>query len=288
MNQISLPDLLVSARRQQTAVGAFNIFNELTARAAVKAAESLGCPVILQTSVSTVRQYGETELISLLKAIQQDARVPVLIHLDHCTDPALAIRCATVGWNSVMIDASHQPLAENIRLTRLVCEAAHSLGVAVEGEIGVISGVEDDIVAHAGVGAGLEETLRYVAETGIDAVAPAIGTAHGVYHGEPVLDYGLVDSFSKRSPCPIVIHGGTGLADEAFQRLIALGATKINVSTAIKQAYLDGMRRYLAEHPDTDNPLKLDGAIEAAIITTVRRHLMLFQAAAMNGKGRSA
>lgn len=279
MKNGNLNGLLISARSRQTAVGAFNIFNELTARATVKAAESLGRPVILQTSVGTVRQYGIPDLIGLLRMIQSEARVPVLIHLDHCTDPDLAIRCAEAGWDSVMIDASHVSLEENIRLTRLVCSQAHALGVQVEGEIGVISGVEEEVAAAHGIGASLEDTLRYVADTGIDAVAPAIGTAHGIYQGTPVLNYGLLADLARHCACPVVIHGGTGLPGEAFQRLVELGAAKINVSTAIKQAYLEALRGFLTEHPEADSPLRLDQAVSAAVIATVRHHLMLFQAA---------
>lgn len=273
-----LVEHLISAREQQIAIGAFNIFNELTARAAIRAAESLNRPVILQTSVSTVRQYGAQALISLLGSLRDKAHVPVMIHLDHCTDPDLAVACAEAGWDSVMIDASHETIDENIRITRQVVSRVHPLGVCVEGEIGVISGVEDDIVAAIGVQAGIEETLHYIEATGIDAVAPAIGTAHGVYSGVPHLNYELVESLGIRSNCPLVIHGGTGLSAEAFRRLVSLGASKINVSTAIKQAYLDAARQYMKSNPEDGNPLKLDQSIEAAVTATVRQHLILFDA----------
>jgi len=278
MKSENLQTLLARAKEQQIAIGAFNIFNELTARAAIRAAESLNRPVILQTSVSTVRQYGAQALIDLLGGLRDKARVPVIIHLDHCTDPALAVECAEAGWDSVMIDASHETIDENIRITRQVVSRVHPLGVCVEGEIGVISGVEDDIVATTGVQAGIEETLRYIEATGIEAVAPAIGTAHGVYSGVPNLNYGLVESLGALSDCPVVIHGGTGLSAEAFRRLVSLGATKINVSTAIKHAYLDAVRNYLKSNPEDGNPLKLDQSIEAAVTATVRQHLLMFDA----------
>jgi fructose-bisphosphate aldolase class II len=273
-----LVEHLISAKEQRIAIGAFNIFNELTARAAIRAAESLNRPVILQTSVSTVRQYGAQALISLLGNLRGKARVPVIIHLDHCTDPELAAECAEAGWNSVMIDASHETIEENIRITREVVMRVRPFDVCVEGEIGVISGVEEDIVATTGVQAGIEETLRYIAETGIDAVAPAIGTAHGVYSGVPNLNFGLVESLGARTDCPVVIHGGTGLSAEAFRRLVSLGAAKINVSTAIKQAYFDAARQYLKSNPEDANPLKLDQSIEAAVTATVRAHLIMFDA----------
>jgi len=278
MKELNLKELLVTAQQNRMAIGAFNIFNELTARAAVKAAQSLNCPIILQTSVSTVKQYGPKGLIQMLKPLKHEAGIPVVIHLAHCTDPELAIRCAEAGWDSVMIDASHEPIEENIRITRLVKDSVRELGVSVEGEIGVISGVENDIVATVAVPAGIEDTLRYAAETGIDALAPAIGTAHGVYHGDPVINFDLVEELKAQTNCPIVIHGGTGLSAETFGRLIELGAAKINVSTAIKQSYLKAARQYLLDHPDADNPLKMDQAIEASVMSTVRKHLIQFGA----------
>lgn len=271
--------MLVRAKQGGYAVGAFNIVNYLTTRSAIRTAEEMESPIILQTSVSTVKQFGVSELADMLEVLRKNARVPVATHLDHCTDPELAKACVDSGWDAVMIDISARPFAENIRVTKEVQEYAHRHGVCVEGELGIIGGVEDNIFADEEHRAGYEESIRYLEETGIDAFAPSIGTAHGLYKKAVELDYDLICKLRDSSEVPVVVHGGTGLADEQFRELVRCGAAKINISTAVKYGYIDGLKEYLAKKPMEYNPLKLDAWAERSVNNVVRRHIELFGSA---------
>ena len=256
----NMKEILEKARKGHYAIPAFNIVNYLTAQAIVDVAEELSSPVILQTSASTAKQFGIYKLSEMLIPIAKRAEVPVVIHLDHCSDTQFIKECIDAGWSSVMIDASTYSLEENIRLTKEVVEYAKDKGVTVEGELGSIVGVEDDIAVEEGKQrlADVDNCRTYLEATNIDAFAPAIGTAHGLYKGEPKLDFHLLEQIKKISLCPLVIHGGTGLASEVFKKLISLGGTKINISTAVKITYCESISEYINEHPNENNPLKLD------------------------------
>lgn len=278
MPLVNARGMLHKAAAEGYAVGAFNIVNELSARAVVRACEELRAPVILQTSPATVQQIGVRGLIGFLKSIADIAAVPVSVHLDHCRDAALCRACMDAGWPSVMIDASHLPLAENIAKTREIVDYAASRNVSVEGELGAIGGVEEEVSvserdAHQ---ASLEDSITFTTRTGIDLFAPAIGTAHGLYHGEPMLNFERFKEIKQAVPQPLVVHGGTGLAPDVFGKLVSLGAAKINISTALKLAYLNGIKRFLAENPDNSNPLRLDGHVENCIKEMAKEHIKIF------------
>ena len=279
MKTRSFAEELRSAKLHTYAVGAFNIFNYLSARAAIRAASALNCPVILQTSSSTVRKFGPAELGTMLRQLAWTAPVNVIVHLDHCQDVDLAKACIDAGWDSVMYDGSRLPLEDNIANCREVVAYAHHRGVQVEGELGRIAGVEDDLVVEdtAASGADLEESLYFVKQSGIDAFAPAIGTAHGVYKGVPKINFNLVRELSEAIDTPIVIHGGTGLSEETFAELIRCGGAKINVSTALKHAYIDGCRDYMAANPDKLDPIDFDQYLNCCIKDVVMDHLTIFR-----------
>jgi len=276
MVSYSFKEMLLKAKKEKYAVGAFNIFNHISAKAALKAAEELNAPIILQTSVSTVKKIGVNELIKMLNTLKEDAKVPVVIHLDHCTEIELAKECIDAGWDSVMIDASAMPINDNVRITSEIKNYAINKNVCVEGELGIIKGVEDEIKSDVEEATNYDDAMNYVSSTDVDAFAPAVGTAHGLYTKEVVLNFDLVNKLNTNSQCPVVIHGGTGLADEDFRKLIECGATKINISTAIKYAYFDGYRNYFEKNPKDRNPLKLDEFVEQNIKDVVKRHLVLF------------
>ena len=269
---------LQDAKAGRYAVGAFNIFNYLSADAVVKAAAELDVPVILQTSVVTVKEFGPEKLGSMLRLIADQAPVNVLIHLDHCQDIELAKACVDAGWDSVMYDGSRLSLEDNIAGCREVVKYAHSKGVDVEGEFGRIVGVEDAVKVSAEDAslAGLEDSIRFVRESGIDAYAPAIGTAHGVYIGTPTINFNLVAELKTAVDAPVVIHGGTGLSEDTFRRLIRNGGAKVNVSTAIKHAYLDTCKAYFTEYPDKLDPVGFDRCLGRAIMDTARAHMEIF------------
>lgn len=277
-NRRSFLEELQEAKGHSYAVGAFNIFNHLSARAVISAAEELGLPVILQTSVVTVREFGTSSLGAMLRQLADEASVNVLIHLDHCQDVELAKACVDAGWDAVMYDGSRLSIEENIAGCREVVEYAHRKGVQVEGELGRIVGVEDAVKVSAEDAslAGLEESIRFVRESGIDAFAPAIGTAHGVYKGTPRINFDLVAQLKDAVSTPVVIHGGTGLYEETFRRLIRSGGAKVNVSTAIKHAYLDTCRDYFKDAPEKPDPIGFDRVLSHAIKTTARNHMVIF------------
>ena len=267
-------NIIKDADEKKIAVGAVNIFNYLTADAAITAAKELGVNLILQTSAGTVEHYGADKLYAMINAARVDAGITVALHLDHCRKIELGKVCVDAGWDSVMMDFSHLPLEENIANTKEVADYAHAKGVAVEGEIGVISGVEEDIEAAEEQKAGYDETIAFIKESDIDAIAPAIGTAHGVYHGVPKLDFELVERLGKGNT-PIVIHGGSGLSAETFIRLIALGGRKVNISTVVKNAYLDIIKE-IVESGEMPGPIPFDTRVKGAVKEVVKRHLAVF------------
>lgn len=265
--------ILKDAQNTGTAVASINILNHATTRAVVAAASRAYRPVIIQPSTGTVKRYGVQELKKMVESVRAYATVPVALHLDHCRDEDLARACILAGWDSVMVDYSALPFAENVAKTRRTADFAHLHGVAVEGEIGVISGVEEDVSADHNRLASLEETVSYIEKSGVDAVAPAIGTAHGVYTGRPVLNFDLVQQLGYRY-VPVVVHGGTGLTDEEFCKLIACGAAKINISTALKQVYLGTSRTMLMDEKIA--PVPFDQAVEEACSASMERFIRLF------------
>ena len=278
MSYVNMGQILKDARAGGYAVGAFNIVNYLTAKAAVEAAEELGQNLILQTSVKTVKAFGIEEMMSWLRPIVENASVNVAIHLDHSTDVEFTKACVKAGWSSVMYDGSKLSLEDNIKNTKEIVAFAHPYGCTVEGELGAIVGVEDDIFVKEGEGAHArpEDCRKFLAETGVDAFAPAVGTAHGVYKGAINLNYDLFDEINGFSPCPLVLHGGTGLTDAMFYRLIDLGASKVNISTAIKIAYCQGMKDYMEANPTQNDPLKLDAYVKARVKDVVAKHIRFF------------
>lgn len=278
MSYVNMEVILKDARKNHYAVGAFNIVNYLTAKAAVEAAEELGQPIIIQTSVKTVKAFGINEMMGFLKPIAENAKVDVAIHLDHSTDIQFTKACIDGGWSSVMYDGSQLSLEDNIRNTKEIVAYAKPKDVTVEGELGAIVGVEDDIVVIEGNHAHAKpaDCRVYLKETGINAFAPAVGTAHGVYKGEINIDYDLFEEINNFSTCPLVLHGGTGLTDEMFHQLIALGAAKVNISTAIKIAYCQGMAIYSVKNPDQNDPLKLDAFTKQEVKNVVTKHIRFF------------
>ncbi|MBQ9827250.1 MAG: class II fructose-bisphosphate aldolase [Lachnospiraceae bacterium] len=270
------------AREHGYAVGAFNIFNYTSAKAVVEAAEERDLPVIIQTSVKTVKFFGAEYLGGMLRDLKAKAKVNMLIHLDHCREQDVARACVDAGWDAIMFDGSKLPYEENIAETRKAADYAHAHGVDIEGELGKIVGVEEDIVVAEGESVTItyDESVDFVERTAIDAYAPGIGTAHGVYKGIPKINFDLVQELGEKMDTPIVIHGGTGLSEETFQRLIKSGGAKVNVSTALKHAYLDNAREFLQDNADVSEPLTYDGFLKEKIKETVGYHMDIF------GKGR--
>lgn len=270
-------DILHDAHNDGFAVGAFNIFNEQTARGVVRAANKAGAPVIIQVSTGTVRKLGVKALGGMVNAMKFDAPNGLALHLDHCSDPELARCCIRHGWDSVMMDYSHFPISENIEKTKEIVDYAHERNVAVEGEVGLVLGAEEDVVSNVERLAEEDETIDFIEKTGVDAIAPAVGTAHGLYKpgAKLNLNYKLIENLSKRETS-VVIHGGTGLEDAIYRRLVKAGASKINISTAVKYAYAEGVKKS-SQTDIPEAPLQADEMVEKSVCEVVYRLIRLFK-----------
>lgn len=268
--------LLKEAGEKNRAVGAFNFFNYATAKAVCMAAYKMNTPVIAQISVPNLKNMGMINAVDCIKTFRKIYPVEICLHLDHCKDMELAKACIDAGFDSVMIDASSYDLEENIRITKEVVDYAHARGAMVEGEIGHIGGVEDDISVDEGNYAKYEEVLEYVQKTCVDAVAPAIGTAHGIYVGKPILKFEIVKEVSAIKEIQVVIHGGSGLTDEDFQRLIRDGGTKINISTLIKDEYKNSIKDFISLNLPFKTPTDIDNYVEERLVEKISHQIDIF------------
>src|SRR3954467_265176 len=250
---VPMKQVLDRALAERYGVAAFNILNDLTVEAVLAAAVEEQAPVILQTSVKTVRQYGRDQLFGIFSAIARNVPVPVTLHLDHCPERSVISDCLAGGWNSVLFDAHELDVAENLRQTTEVVTEARARGAHVEGEIEGIQGVEDDVGSDAAaVQQSLEVAVDFIKRTGVDCFAPAIGNAHGQYKQAPVLNARRVSDLVAATGIPMALHGGTGLSDEQLTDLIARGCAKVNISTALKETYMRSGLEFLREAGERD------------------------------------
>ncbi|NDL68785.1 class II fructose-bisphosphate aldolase [Anaerotalea alkaliphila] len=275
MSLARMTELLQKAEAGGYGVGAFSVANMEMVLGAVKAAEELRAPIILQ--VAQVRlPYSPLEVFGpLMVAAAKKASVPVAVHLDHGMDLETAREALELGFTSVMIDASHLPLEENIRLVRQVKAAAEPFGAGVEAEVGQLAGSEDGSVDHAMIYSDPEEVQALYEQTGVDALALSIGNAHGVYKQEPRLHFGVLAEARTRVPIPLVLHGGSGISDEDFRKCIAGGVRKINVATATFQSVEQAVRAYCAE--GGKDYFALSDAMVQGAYGNVSRHIKIFQ-----------
>ena len=286
MPVVPLKEIVDRAFDERYGVAAFNVFNDLTLEAVLAAAVEQRAPVIVQTSVKTVRVVGADVIIAMWKAMTAGIEVPVSLHLDHCPDRAVITECLEKGWNSVLFDAHELPVEENQRQTVEVVAQARAVGASVEGEIEAITGVEDDHGSdEEGEQQGLEVALEFIRTTGVDVFAPAIGNAHGVYAREPKLDMQKVTDLVEAEPVPIALHGGSGMSEAQFTDLIARGCAKVNISTAIKTAYMRSNLGFLrqAEERDSWDPPSLFKAVRADVMAVAGDHMKLFGSAGKAG-----
>ena len=275
-------EILARAYRDRYGVAAINVVNDLTLEAVLAAATEVDAPVIVQTSVKTVRAVGYDVLYGLWQTMTADVPIPVALHLDHCPDREVISRCLRTGWNSVLFDASTLPIEENQRQTVEVVAEAREYGAQVEGEVESITGVEDGIgsdteAARQDLGA----VVDFIRTTGVDVFAPAIGNAHGVYSSAPALDSQRVSDIVAAVDIPMALHGGTGMSDDQFTDLIARGCAKINISTALKVTYMKANLAYLkdAEARDNWDPPSLFTAVGAAVKDMAADHMRRFGSA---------
>ena len=279
MPVVPLKDVLDRAFKERYGVAAFNIVNDLTLEAVLAAAVDLRAPVIVQTSVKTVKSIGRDVLYGMWRTMTAGIEVPVTLHLDHCPERDVITSCLEGGWNSVLFDASSLPVEENQRQTKEVVAEARRYGAHVEGEIEGIKGVEDGVGSDdESTRQSLDVALTFIRETGIDCFAPAIGNAHGMYASAPTLDAQRVTDIVEAEPIPIALHGGSGMTDEQFADLIARGCAKVNISTALKRRYMKSNLAYLreAEAADKWDPPSLFTHVRTNIVDMAQDHIRRF------------
>ena len=278
MSFVTLCEVLAEAQKHHYAVGAFNANNMEIVQAIIEAAEEERAPVILQASQGALKYAGIEYITAMVKAAAQKATVPVVLHLDHGTSFAQAMQCLRYGFSSVMCDGSKYPLAENIAKTRQVVQVAHAMGVSVEGELGRIGGTEDDISVEERDAFFTDpaEAAEFVAATEVDALAVAIGTAHGPYKGEPVLDFARLKTIKEKTNVPLVLHGASGVPAESIKKAIEIGVRKINIDTDLRQAFTRAIKEVLAENPAEIDPRKILGQAKAAMKAVIKEKMRLF------------
>ena len=257
MALVTTKELMLDAQKNHYAIGAFNAENMEMVQAIIAAAEELRAPVIVQTTPGTLKYASPAMFYANVAAAAAEATVPVVMHLDHGSSFALAMKAFRAGYTSIMIDGSHSAFEENIALTRSVVEACHAAGVPVEAELGKVGGKEDDL--DGGLGNGYTdpaEAAEFAERTGVDSLAVAIGTAHGVYKGTPKLDVDRLSEIRKVVSVPLVLHGTSGVPDDAVRECIARGMCKVNYATDLRIAFSAGLKEYLAKDPDAFDPKK--------------------------------
>ena len=258
MPLISSTNMLRAARKGGYAVAAFNVHTLEMLQAVVEAAVETESPLILQTTVGTVKHLGEDYIVAAARTAADRTGLPIALHLDHCTEFDLIVRCIRAGYTSVMIDASMHPYAENVARTRRVVEIARAVGVNVEAELGKVGGVEDDIVVDErdALLADPDECRAFVDETGVPTLAPAIGTAHGIYKGDPNIDFPRIERIAAAVDVPLVLHGGSGIPAEQVRRAVSLGMAKMNIATELRIAFSDAIKDVFAANPKENDPRK--------------------------------
>lgn len=271
-------ELLEHADKNNYAVGAFNVNNMEIVQAIIEAAEETKSPVILQASQGGLKYAGVEYIAALGKLAAQNASVPVALHLDHGTDFVQVMKCIRNGFTSVMIDGSQYDLDENIAITKKVIEVARAVGVSVEAELGKIGGVEDDIVVDHkdALYTDPEEAVRFVKETGVDFLAIAIGTAHGKYKGEPVIDFDRLKEIRSKVDVPLVLHGSSGVAYDDLRKAIEFGISKINIDTDVRIAFTKGVSDVLKASPNEFDPRKIIGPAREEMKKSIMEKMEVF------------
>ena len=280
MPAVSLREILDPAFAGRYGVAAINIVDDLSLDAVLEAAVELESPLIVQTSLKTVKAIGAVVLSKMFRARADEVPVPVAMHLDHCPDREWVSICLAAGWNSVLFDGSHLDVAENTVQTAEVVIEARGYGADVEGEIESVLGVEDGIGSDTAAEIHpVEVSARFISDTGVYCFAPAIGTAHGLYKGAPELKPERVSELVELHPIPMVLHGGTGLSEGQFTDLIARGCAKVNISTALKIAFVDAHREYLEANPGKHDPPSMLKPVRAAVKEMAKYHIGMFGSA---------
>lgn len=275
---VSTREMLIKAQQEGYAVGAFNAENLEMAQAIIAAAEAEAAPVMIQTTPGTLKYAGPKCFAGLVSRLARDAKVPVALHLDHGNSYELAEECAREGYTSLMIDGSKLPFDGNVEITRRV--VAMACGLPVEAELGTVGGKEDGMEAKPQY-TDPDEAAEFVRLTGISSFAVAIGTAHGVYKGEPKLDLDRLSEVRAKVEIPLVLHGTSGVPEDQVRECIRRGICKVNYATDLRIVFSAAVRKALADLPDAFDPKKYLAAGRKAVEDRVRELIRLLGS---NGK----
>ncbi len=297
--------ILRKANRGGYAVGAFNINNLEFLQAIIAAAEKQKSPVMIATSEGAIKYAGMKYLKAMAHTAAENSRVPVCLHLDHGTTMETIKKCIRTGWTSVMIDASHKKLEENIRLTKKVVSMAHRKNISVEAELGTIGGKEEQVSSRRIIYTEPEKAEEFAEKTGIDSLAVAIGTSHGPnkFAGKAKLNFDILRDIKKRTGMPLVLHGASGLPkdimslarrwgvklghphgvdDTSIRKAVKLGINKINTDTDLRIAFDAAIRKYLKRHPKDFDPRHILSPARDLIQEVVEHRMKVFGS---RGKG---
>lgn len=274
MNTIlSTRAMLLDAQKNRYAVPAFNIHNLETLQVVADTAKEMRSPLIIAVTPSTIDYARDEYVVAMAGVAARHTDTPIAIHLDHFEDIQKIKRAIDVGFKSCMIDASKEVFEENIAKVKEVVEYAHKYDATVEAELGKLVGIEDDLVVDEkdGMYTNPDDAVKFVEATGIDSLAVAIGTAHGLYKGEPKLDFDRLEQIRAKVSVPLVLHGASDVPDDLVKKAISLGICKVNVATDLKIPFSDAIKKYFAENPKANDPRKyLTPAKEA--MRRVTRH----------------
>ena len=275
---VSMTDMLNKAKEGQYAVGQFNINNLEWTQAVLTAAQENNSPVILGVSEGAGKYMGGPTVVSAMVTAlldSMDITVPVALHLDHGSSFETCKEAIDAGFSSVMIDGSHDPINDNIELTKKVVEYAHANGASVEAEVGTVGGEEDGVVGGVQY-ADLEECKRMVTEAKVDALAAALGSVHGTYDGEPKLGFDEMQAISEATGAPLVLHGGSGIPEFQVKKAIDRGHAKINVNTELQQQWTKAVREKLNSDDKVYDPRKVIKPGFDAIVKTTKETMDMF------------
>ncbi|MDO5100332.1 MAG: class II fructose-bisphosphate aldolase [Eubacteriales bacterium] len=282
MGLVTLREILAGTREGKYAVGGFNFNSFEDAQGLIEGAVEKNSPIILMASMSAVKYLGLKQTVGMIKGMAESVDIPVCLHLDHATDVALLKEAIREGFTSVMVDASALPYEENIAMSKAIVDFAKIYGCSVEAELGKVGGKEEHIVVEdrAATMTDPADVVRFVEETGIDALAVAIGTVHGFYKSEPKLDFDRLEKITKLTDCPLVLHGGTGVPVEDFKKCVRMGMSKINVGTELKKTYSDAVRTAVKNEPESEiDPRKLVAPVKKACAEVVKEKIEIFGSA---------
>lgn len=277
MNIIPMAEILKDAHKNNYAVGAFNINNMEFIQAFIQGAEEMNSPVILQVSERILPYISLGYVSSMVKEAVKYTSVPVALHLDHGNKFDTIIAAVRAGFSSVMIDGSEKDFEDNIEITKKVVEVAHSVGVSVEAELGTIGGTEDGhtVAKEDAMYTDPDMAAEFVEKTGVDTLAVAIGTAHGVYKGEPELDFVRLNNIKKILDMPIVLHGASGVSSKDLEKSVEHGVNKVNFNTDFQQAYTKKIKKIFAKKPDVYDIHSYTGPARDAVVETVKEKIMI-------------